>query len=100
MEKLLDVDINSYLPDDLLVKLDVASMAYGLEVRSPMLDHHFMEYAARLPLRAKLDTWRRKKILREAVKDWLPASVLQRGKMGFSVSAFRLVPPGVARVPG
>jgi asparagine synthase (glutamine-hydrolysing) len=85
VERLLDVDVNSYLPDDLLVKVDVASMAHGLEVRSPMLDHRFMEFAAGLPLHSKLGTFTRKKVLREAMRDWLPPSVLKRRKMGFTV---------------
>jgi asparagine synthase (glutamine-hydrolysing) len=85
VERLLDVDVNSYLPDDLLVKMDVASMAYGLEVRSPMLDHRLMEFAARLPLQSKLGVLQSKRVLREAVRDWLPPSVLRRGKRGFSV---------------
>src|SRR5262249_1594182 len=50
----LNLDLNLYLPYDLLVKVDIASMAYGLEARAPMLDHEFVEFAARLPTRLKI----------------------------------------------
>lgn len=60
----LDVDVNFYLPDDLLVKIDIATMAYGLEARSPLLDHELMEFVARLPSSFKL-RWRRKNIFLE-----------------------------------
>ena len=59
VERLLDVDTQTFLPDQLLVKMDIAGMAYSLEVRSPLLDHVFMEMAARLPLSAKVSTGHR-----------------------------------------
>ncbi|HYZ40632.1 MAG TPA: asparagine synthase (glutamine-hydrolyzing), partial [Stellaceae bacterium] len=73
-------DIHIYLPDDLLVKVDVASMAHGLETRSPMLDHVFMEWAMGLPEPARLA----KSLFKSAMEPYLPAELLYRPKMGFS----------------
>jgi len=74
-----------YLPDDLLVKVDVASMANSLEARSPFLDHQFMEFIARIPSELKLRGKTTKYILKEALKGILPDEVLFREKMGFGV---------------
>jgi asparagine synthase (glutamine-hydrolysing) len=82
---MLDVDIQTYLPGDLLVKMDVASMAHSLEVRSPFLDHVLMERAARLPSRLKLHGRISKALLKDAVRPWLPDVVIDRPKMGFGV---------------
>ena len=49
VDRMLDADVNTYLPADLLVKMDIATMAYSVEGRSPFLDHHLMEFAAALP---------------------------------------------------
>jgi asparagine synthase (glutamine-hydrolysing) len=81
----LDVDVNHYLPDDLLVKVDIATMAYGLEARSPFLDHPLVEFAATLPSRLKLRGAHKKYILKEAVKPLLPQAIIDRPKMGFGV---------------
>jgi asparagine synthase (glutamine-hydrolysing) len=81
----LDVDVNNYLPDDLLVKVDIATMAYGLEGRSPLLDHRIMEFAASLPASLKLRGATQKYILKEAVGPLLPRDILERPKMGFGV---------------
>ena len=81
----LDVDVNNYLPDDLLVKVDIATMAYGLEARSPLLDHPLMEFAASLPSGMKLKGGIKKHILKEAVRPLLPREILDRPKMGFGV---------------
>ncbi|HXJ69179.1 MAG TPA: asparagine synthase (glutamine-hydrolyzing) [Verrucomicrobiae bacterium] len=80
----LYADIHSYLPDTLLVKLDIASMAHGLEARSPFLDHEFMEFAARLPEDMKLQGGRTKVALKRALRGVLPDDVLDRRKMGFN----------------
>ena len=85
MDGLLSVDVNSYLPDDLLVKVDRASMAVGLEARSPMVDHEFMEFAARLPAGMKMTLLDRKAIFKKALRKVLPAAILDRSKMGFGV---------------
>jgi asparagine synthase (glutamine-hydrolysing) len=85
VDVMLSVDVNSYLPDDLLVKVDRASMAVALEARSPMLDHEFMEFVAILPAPFKMTLCARKAILKKALRDLLPAMILQRSKMGFGV---------------
>jgi asparagine synthase (glutamine-hydrolysing) len=81
----LAVDIATYLPDDLLVKVDIASMAHGLEARSPMIDHTFMEFAASIPADLKLAGRTTKHVFKEAVRDLLPPEVIDRPKMGFGV---------------
>jgi len=81
----LAVDTAMYLPGDLLVKMDVATMTYGLEARSPFLDHEFMEFAATIPFDQKLRGTVKKYILKEALREYLPAQILDRPKMGFGV---------------
>ncbi len=78
-------DIHTYLPDDLLVKVDIASMAHGLEARSPLLDHKLMEWAARIPSGQKMGGGVTKSILKSALEPFLPNDVLYRPKMGFGV---------------
>lgn len=85
LDKTLYADVAMYLPDDLLVKMDVASMANSLEARSPFLDHEFMEFAARIPAELKLKGKNTKYILKEALRGILPDEVLFREKMGFAV---------------
>ncbi len=85
LSRLLDVDVNMYLTDDLLVKVDIASMAHGLEARSPFLDHHVMEFCASLPSSMKLKGRDKKYVLKQAVRSLLPAKILNRPKMGFGV---------------
>ncbi len=75
----------SYLPCDILTKVDIASMAYGLECRSPLLDHRVAELAARLPISFKIKDRTGKYILREAFRDLIPELILHRKKMGFGV---------------
>jgi asparagine synthase (glutamine-hydrolysing) len=82
---LVEVDVETYLPGDLLVKMDIATMAYSLEARSPLLDHELMEFAASVPARLKLRGLERKVLLRRAVREWLPDEILDRPKMGFGV---------------
>jgi asparagine synthase (glutamine-hydrolysing) len=79
------VDLETYLPHDLLVKVDIASMAHGLEVRCPFLDHELVELAARMPTRWKVRGTQGKWLLKRALADLLPASVAHRPKMGFAV---------------
>ncbi len=78
-------DIMTYLPNDLLVKVDIASMAVSLEARSPFLDHHVIEFAASLPERFKLRGLTTKYLLKQMLKKLLPAENLERRKMGFGV---------------
>ena len=85
VEKLVHADIGMYLPDDLLVKMDIASMAHSLEVRSPFLDHHVVEFAAGLPLSLKLRGRTTKYLLKKVMRRYLPAEVINRRKMGFGV---------------
>jgi asparagine synthase (glutamine-hydrolysing) len=77
------VDVDSYLPDDLLAKVDITSMASSLEARSPFLDHEVMEFAARLPVGLKLRTGQSKYLLKRAFATLIPAENMQRRKMGF-----------------
>jgi asparagine synthase (glutamine-hydrolysing) len=78
-------DVHSYLPCDILTKVDIASMTYSLEARSPFLDHHVAELAARMPLRLKQTDRQGKLILLETFRDLLPESIQTRKKMGFGV---------------
>ena len=78
-------DLVTYLPGDLLTKVDIASMAHGLECREPFLDHRVVEFAAAIPMRHKFRHGHGKQILIEAFKDLLPHSVQTRKKMGFGV---------------
>jgi asparagine synthase (glutamine-hydrolysing) len=81
----MSVDVESYLPFDLLVKVDITSMANSLEARSPFLDHEVMEFAARLPVDLKLRGKQAKYLLRRAFPEMLPAENVERRKMGFAV---------------
>jgi asparagine synthase (glutamine-hydrolysing) len=85
----LNADVNLYLADDLLVKMDRATMAHALEARSPFLDHKLMEFVARLPTEFKLKGIQKKRLLKAAVRGQLPDVVLDRPKMGFSVPLAR-----------
>lgn len=87
--RLLCTDIHSYLPGDLLVKVDIATMAVSLEARSPFLDHRVVEFAAALPMRWKLRGGEGKRILKETFADLLPPEILRRGKQGFGVPISR-----------
>jgi asparagine synthase (glutamine-hydrolysing) len=85
LDAALNLDLNLYLPYDLLTKIDIASMAVGLEARTPMVDHEFVEFVARLPTRFKRSGLSTKVIMRKAMKDLLPKSIVNRPKKGFSV---------------
>jgi asparagine synthase (glutamine-hydrolysing) len=85
LDEALYADVTTYLPDCLLVKADIATMAHGLEARSPFLDHPLMEFAARLPGHLKIRGRASKWILKRAFRDRLPASILERPKMGFNL---------------
>jgi len=81
----LNADIMTYLPNDLLVKVDIATMAVSLEARSPFLDHHVIEFAASLPERFKLRGLTTKYLLKKILRKLLPSENLNRRKMGFGV---------------
>ena len=78
-------DAGTYLPDDILVKVDRAAMANSLETRAPLLDHRIIEFAFRLPLEHKLQNGVGKKILREVLYRHVPKKIVDRPKMGFSI---------------
>jgi asparagine synthase (glutamine-hydrolysing) len=85
IDAFLATDVEMYLPDDLLIKMDIASMANSLEARSPFLDHELMEFAARIPASHKLRGRTTKHILKESLRGILPDEILFREKMGFAV---------------
>jgi asparagine synthase (glutamine-hydrolysing) len=89
VDAMLHTDVENYLPGDLLVKMDLASMASSLEARSPFLDHQLMEFAARLPsslkLRRSITGSEAKYVMKLAARELLPREVLERKKMGFGV---------------
>ncbi len=89
IEQLLYLDINTYLPEDLLVKMDIATMANSLEARVPFLDHQLMEFVATIPSNLKLRGTVAKYILKQSYKDFLPEAIFKRRKMGFGVPVSR-----------
>lgn len=85
LDKILFTDIKTYLPFDLLVKMDIATMSHSLEVRSPFLDHELMEWTAKLPSGFKMHYFMGKNILKKCFKNYLPCEILKRRKMGFGL---------------
>jgi asparagine synthase (glutamine-hydrolysing) len=87
LDRTFYTDIKTYLPECLLVKMDVASMANSLEARSPFLDHEVMEFAATLPSSWKIHGpgFTSKYVLKEAFRSFLPEKIIKRGKQGFGV---------------
>ncbi|MFH1787847.1 MAG: asparagine synthase (glutamine-hydrolyzing) [Candidatus Altiarchaeota archaeon] len=85
IENTMLVDVKTYLPEDLLVKVDRASMAHALEVRVPFLDHELVEYSQSIPLSLKFPGLRLKHLLKKSVRDVIPKGILERRKHGFGV---------------
>lgn len=84
-ERMMFLDTITYLPDDILVKLDRASMAAGLEARTPLLDHTLLEFAWTLPRHLKIRDKQGKWILRQVLYKYVPQPLLERPKTGFAV---------------
>jgi asparagine synthase (glutamine-hydrolysing) len=83
LNRLLAVDLETQLPDDLLMLTDKMSMATSLECRVPLLDHELVELAARMPQKVKVRGGRLKHAMKEAVSDMLPRDIIERKKRGF-----------------
>ena len=91
LAELLYLDFHFYLQDNLLVKVDRASMANSLELRTPFLDQRLIEFAASIPSKLKVRHFNLKHILKEAVRPWLPKRIVTRQKRGFSVPTAALL---------
>jgi asparagine synthase (glutamine-hydrolysing) len=85
IERMMALDAVTYLPDDIMVKVDRAAMACSLETRAPFLDHNIFEFAWRLPINMKLCQGKSKRILREILYRHVPNSLIDRPKSGFSI---------------
>jgi asparagine synthase (glutamine-hydrolysing) len=85
VDRMVRTDLLTYLPEDLLVKMDRATMANSLEARAPLLDHVLVEFAARLPIERKIQGSNTKVLLRAIAKRLMPAEMVDRPKMGFGV---------------
>lgn len=83
LDRMLATDMRGYLPDDLLAKVDIASMACSLEARSPLLDHELVEFAAALPADQKVRGTEKKVAFRRALRGWVPDEILDAPKRGF-----------------
>jgi len=92
---LLDYDAKTYLPDDVLTKVDRMSMLNTLEVRTPLLDQRIVEFSARLPFSMKVRQGVTKWVLRESTKQLLPDAILSRGKRGFGIPLHRWMDHGL-----
>jgi asparagine synthase (glutamine-hydrolysing) len=89
LERILYLSMKLYLQDDILVKVDRAAMAHGLEVRCPLLDPHFVEFVCRLPTKYKLKGLKAKYLLKKAARGILPDEIIDRRKKGFGIPITR-----------
>lgn len=85
------IDLATYLPGDLLVKVDIAAMAHGLETRAPFLNHELVEWVSRIPCASKIWDSEGKALLKSALEPFLPKECLYRPKMGFRVPVAKLM---------
>ncbi len=83
------LNMKSYLPDDVLKKVDLATMAHSLEARVPILDYRIVEFSFRLPHKFKCDHGNKKRILKEVLYQYVPQKMMDRPKKGFSVPVFK-----------
>ena len=88
LDKMLAVDYKTYMPDDILVKVDRAGMSTSLEGREPLLDHRLIEFVAQLPEHLKINRGNKKYLLKQIVHDYVPKEIMERPKMGFGVPVF------------
>jgi asparagine synthase (glutamine-hydrolysing) len=88
LKHMMEWDLNYYLPDDLLVKVDRATMHYGIECREPFLDHRLVEFASRMPVELKFKNGQQKYILRKLLSRYIPTEYYERKKSGFSIPIF------------
>jgi asparagine synthase (glutamine-hydrolysing) len=89
VSRLQALDIETYLPDDILTKVDIASMTHSLEARAPLVDHHVVELGVALPGRLKLRAGKGKHILKRAFADLVPSEIVNRRKKGFALPTSR-----------
>jgi asparagine synthase (glutamine-hydrolysing) len=85
LDRMIRSDIAAYLPGDLLVKVDIATMANSLELRSPMLDVNVVEWGLSLPRKYKIKGFETKHILKDVARSLVPAELIDRPKMGFGI---------------
>ena len=84
-EKMMAFDYKTYQIDDILLKVDRATMSVGLEGREPFLDHRIIEYVSKLPIDYKINNGNKKHLLKSIVHEYVPRRIMERPKMGFSM---------------
>ena len=89
MEQILSIDYQLYLSDDILTKVDRATMSTALEGREPLVDHRLLEFSARLPLDFKFSPHVSKRILKDIVHEYVPKQMMDRPKSGFSIPIYK-----------